>query len=115
MDRKMEAKEIVAEFIRRFFNEHDLTAPLTLVREDYIQHNPGVPQGRQALISAFAEKFRREPDFHLEIRKIIAEGDTVAVYQRNVGADGRTKARVVDIYRVEGGQLAEHWDVLQPV
>lgn len=111
----MEAKAVVAEFIRRFFNEHDLTAPLDLVREDYIQHNPGVAQGRQALIDAFAEKFRREPDFHLEILKIIAEGDTVAVYQKNVGADGHTKARVVDIYRVKDNQLAEHWDVLQPV
>ena len=46
---------------------------------------------------------------------MIAEGDMVAVYLKNTGPDGRTKARVVDIYRIEGGMLAEHWDVLQPV
>lgn len=43
---------------------------------------------------------------------IIDDGECVAVYARNVGTDGKTRCRVVDIYRVEKGKLAEHWDVL---
>lgn len=111
----MEQKQLIAAFYQQFFNEHDLTAPLRMVREDYIQHNPGVGQGRQALIDAFAEKFKHNPDFHLDIQMMIAEGDLVAVYLKNTDADGHTKARVVDIYRLEDHMLAEHWDVLQPV
>lgn len=111
----MEQKQLIAAFYQQFFNEHDLTAPLRMVREDYIQHNPGVGQGRQALIDAFAEKFKHDPDFHLDIEMMIAEGDMVAVYLKNTDASGRTKARVVDIYRLEDHMLAEHWDVLQPV
>ena len=34
--------------------------------------------------------------------------------QKNVDPEGKTKARVVDIYRLEDGMLAEHWDVLMP-
>ena len=45
---------------------------------------------------------------------MIAEKDMVAVYLKNVDPEGNTKCRVVDIYRLEDGKLAEHWDVLQP-
>jgi predicted SnoaL-like aldol condensation-catalyzing enzyme len=91
-----------------------VNAALVYVREDYIQHNPGVNQGRQALMDAFCEKFLREPTFCLKIQMLIAEEDMVAVYLKNVDLHGNTKCRVVDIYRLEDGKLAEHWDVLQP-
>jgi len=81
---------------------------------NYIQHNPGLSNGRDALVEGFREKFLREPDFFLQIEKIIAEDNMVAVYIKNVGKDGKTKCRVVDIYRIENGMLTEHWDVLQP-
>ena len=43
---------------------------------------------------------------------IVAEGDLVAIHGRIRGwAD--TPQVVVDIFRIEGGRLAEHWDVLQ--
>ncbi len=111
----MDNKEIVRRFYQEFFNGHDVDAALRYVREDYIQHNPGVAQGRAGLMEGFREKFRTEPDFHLELQMLIAEGDKVAVYLKNVGPAGNTRARVVDIYRLSDGLLAEHWDVLQPV
>ncbi len=84
------------------------------MREDYIQHNPGVDQGREALKRAFGEKFAEHPEFRLNIQMMIAEKDKIAVYLKNVDPQGNTKCRVVDIYRLEDGMLAEHWDVLQP-
>jgi predicted SnoaL-like aldol condensation-catalyzing enzyme len=113
-NRMMENKRVIREFYKKFFNEHDIESALAYVREDYIQHNPGVNQGRQALMDAFREKFISEPSFCLVIQKLIAEDDMVAVYLKNVDPQGNTKCRVVDIYRLEDGKLAEHWDVLQP-
>lgn len=107
-------KEVIRQFYLDFFNAHIVESADRYVREDYIQHNPGVDQGREALKSAFAEKFREHPEFRLDIQMLIAETDMVAVYLKNIGADGETKCRVVDIYRLEDGMLAEHWDVLQP-
>lgn len=46
---------------------------------------------------------------------MVAEEDKVVVYLKTKDTDGHTKGRVVDIYRLENGMLAEHWDVLQPV
>ena len=111
----MTSKEVIKAFYQEFFNDHDVEAAKKYVREDYIQHNPGVGQGRQALMDAFAEKFVEHPDFCLKIKFMIEEDDMVAVYLKNVDPQGNTKCRVVDIYRLVDGKLAEHYDVLQPV
>lgn len=107
-------KMLVEQFYNEFFNEHNINSALKYVKENYIQHNPGVGQGRQSLMDAFQEKFHLHPDFKLEIKMIISEEDMVVVYLKNIDTQGRTKVRVVDIYRIEDGLLAEHWDVLQP-
>lgn len=108
-------KERVRAFYEQFFNAHVVESALDYVREDYIQHNPGVEQGRQGLMDAFAEKFAEHPKFHLEIKMMVAEDDMVVVYLKNTDEQGKTRCRVVDIYRLADGMLAEHWDVLQPV
>jgi len=106
-------KELVGRFYQEFFNEHDISSAEKYVREDYIQHNPGLDQGRRGLMEAFAEKFKVMPDFRLEIEMMIAEGDLIAVYLKNIDPARNIRARVVDIYRIEDGMLAEHWDVIQ--
>lgn len=107
-------KAVIRSFYEEFFNGHIIESADKYVRADYIQHNPGVAQGREALKAAFAEKFKAHPEFHLNIQMLIAEQDMVAVYLKNVDPEGNTKCRVVDIYRLVDGMLAEHWDVLQP-
>ena len=111
----MTNKEIIQKFYQEFFNDHNVDAALKYVRADYIQHNPGVAQGREGLMDGFREKFKTDPTFHLEIKMTVSEGDMIAVYLKNVDPGGNTKARVVDMYRLQDGLLAEHWDVLQPV
>lgn len=108
-------KERVRAFYEEFFNAHRVESALEYVREDYVQHNPGVAQGRKGLMDAFAAKFIEHPEFHLDIKMMVAEDDMVVVYLKNTDEQGNTRCRVVDIYRLEDGMLAEHWDVLQPV
>ena len=110
----MTNKELIRAFYKEFFNDHIVESADKYVREDYIQHNPGVTQGRKGIMDGFREKFKSEPTFHLEIKMLIEEDNMVCVYLKNVDPEGKTKARVVDIYRLEDGMLAEHWDVLMP-
>ncbi|MCR4830192.1 MAG: ester cyclase [Pseudobutyrivibrio sp.] len=109
----MTNKEVIGNFYQEFFNNHIIESAEKYVREDYIQHNPGVGQGRQALMDAFAEKFKEHPEFCLNIKFMIEEDDMVAVYLKNVDTQGNTRCRVVDIYRLVDGKLAEHWDIIQ--
>lgn len=107
-------KEVIKKFYQEFFNDHIVESADKYVREDYVQHNPGVEQGREGLKTAFAQKFIEHPEFALDIKMLIAEDNMVAVYLKNVDPQGNTRCRVVDIYRLEDGMLAEHLDVLQP-
>ena len=108
-------KKLIADFYEAIFNKHRIDETPKYMKEDYIQHNPGVGQGRKNFMDAFREKFMKNPTFRLEIKFMIEENDMVAVYLKNVSPSGDTLCRVVDIYRIENGLLAEHWDVLQPV
>ena len=103
-------KDKILEFYQEFFNHQNLSFAKQIIAEDYIQHNPGVNQGRQGLVEAFKKKFETEDYFQLEIDHILYDLPYVAVFVRSVTRDGETKANVVDLYRIENDQLVEHWD-----
>lgn len=108
-DKPARNKALVLEAMTSLFQRHDASAVSRLYTKDYIQHNPDIPQGRDALqqlVSNLSKEVFYEPGL------IIAEGDLVAIHGRIRGW-GEVPQVVVDIFRVENGKLAEHWDVLQ--
>jgi len=111
----MSHDEWIRAFYEEVFNRHDAQAAAKYMRADYIQHNPGVGQGRDAFIAAFTEKFKKVPQFHLEIKRIIVQDDMAAVHLRASGLPDGSESVVCDFYRFEDGLLAEHWDVLMPI
>jgi predicted SnoaL-like aldol condensation-catalyzing enzyme len=108
-ERPWRNKELVLEAMTGLFQRHDASVLERLYSEDYIQHNPGIRQGREALAALVASM---PDDVHYEPGRMIAEGDLVAIHGRIRGWSDVPQV-VVDLFRIEGGQLAEHWDVLQ--
>ena len=108
-DRPQRNKALVIEAMTSLFQRHDASAVERLYAPDYIQHNPGIPQGRDALQALVANLSRA---VYYEPGLIVAEGDLVAVHGRIRGWADAPQV-VVDLFRIEGGKLAEHWDVLQ--
>jgi predicted SnoaL-like aldol condensation-catalyzing enzyme len=49
------------------------------------------------------------------IKRIIADGNLVVVHSHGQFAAGDRGIAVVDILRVQGCRIMEHWDVVQPV
>lgn len=108
-DRPQRNKALVLEAMTALFQRHDASAVERLYAPDYIQHNPDIPQGRDALQTLVA---KLSPAVYYEPGLIVAEGAFVAIHGRIRGwAD--TPQVVVDLFRIRGGRLAEHWDVLQ--
>lgn len=108
-DKPARNKALVLEAMTSLFQRHDASAVARLYTKDYIQHNPDIPQGRDALqqiVSNLSKEVFYEPGL------IIAEADLVAIHGRIRGW-GEVPQVVVDIFRIEDGKLAEHWDVLQ--
>jgi predicted SnoaL-like aldol condensation-catalyzing enzyme len=83
----------------------------TLLREDFVEHSPGNPSGRDAFIEFIANA--PVANATLDLRRVIAEDDLVVMHYRMVTPDG--ERAVVDIWRMVDGQIVEHWDVVQAV
>lgn len=82
-----------------------------LVREDYIQHNFQAETGRAGLL-AFVAFLQTQPGNAVEFHRELANGDYVALHSTYGTGDNRAVA--FDVFRLENGQLAEHWDALTP-
>ena len=108
-------KQIVASFYDQVFNQHNVAAANEYLAEDYKQHNPMVASGRKAFIDAFTRFFERSPQWRVEIKRIAADGDLVWVHYHARRDPADRGMAVVDILRLEGGKIVEHWDVVQPV
>lgn len=115
-------KKLVEEFCRVVFVGHDLTDLDRYMKDDYIQHNPDVPQGKAGFREFFEATFKAMPDFRYVLKNIVAQGDMVWIYSATTGTHtgewlglpptgNRLSFDVVDMFRVADGKLAEHWDV----
>ena len=105
-----ETKAFVLEAFDTLFNKRDYAKAAEFWSETYIQHSAHIAPGRDGLFNLV----RSAPDaLRYENALIVAEGDSVMLHGRFTG-NGRPRAWVAaDILRLEGGRLAEHWDVLQ--
>jgi predicted SnoaL-like aldol condensation-catalyzing enzyme len=102
-------RALVIDAMTALFQRKDVSAVERLYAADYIQHNPEITQGRDALAKLVAEL---PAAVYYEPGLVIAEGAYVAIHGRIRGWAAKPQI-VVDIFRVEHGKLAEHWDVLQ--
>jgi predicted SnoaL-like aldol condensation-catalyzing enzyme len=97
-------KAVVLDFYDRFFNKGDASAVDQLLVEHYIQHNPGVPDGRDAI-----KPFVAQGPFPADVKRIVAEGNLVVAHVYYPILD----SAAVDIFRLHDGLIVEHWDVVQ--
>lgn len=102
-------RALVLEAMTALFQRRDASVVERLYAPGYVQHNPGIPQGREALAALVAQL---PPEVYYEPGMVIAEGAYVAIHGRIRGWAPKPQV-VVDIFRIEDGRLAEHWDVLQ--
>jgi predicted SnoaL-like aldol condensation-catalyzing enzyme len=108
----VDTRALVTEFARLFYTERDVPTAFTrYVAEDYIQHNPSVPDGRDAAVEMLTPKFST-PGATFEIQRILVDGDLALIHVK-ASFPGNPVAAVADIYRIEGDRIVEHWDVLQ--
>lgn len=112
-----QSKDAVMAFVRLAFEgeKQPREAAERYMAEDYIEHNPHFEDGREAFVTAIEGWLATLPEATFEFKRVIAEGEMVAVHTHLTMRPGEGGHAVVDIFRVENGRLAEHWDVLQAV
>ncbi|HAM45691.1 MAG TPA: polyketide cyclase [Propionibacteriaceae bacterium] len=114
-DRSSEAtRGVIEPFVELFYGQRAIRAAMeAYVTNDYVQHNPGVADGREAAIVALEASIAGS-DLHLDIQRVLVDG-SFAVIHLHAWRDGQRGGSVVDMYRIEDGLIVEHWDVIQQV
>ena len=103
-------RALVLEAFDTLFNKRDYDGALKFWSPDYIQHSAHIVPGRDGLfdlVRSAPQTLRHKPGL------VLADGDFVFIHGRFSGRGDLPNWIAADIMRVENGQLAEHWDVLQ--
>lgn len=114
-------KRLVYDFWREVFEGGHMELADKYMAETYIQHNPNVPTGRAAFVDAFSKRVQPQPveaRIKAPLVAVVAEGDFVVLAFARSAADPKDPARKYtttwfDMFRIESGRIAEHWDPAQ--
>ena len=109
-------KKLVYDFWREVLEARHLDLADKYMRQDYMKHNPNAETG----IAGFKAYFSRlggplpiEPKIKREVISIVAQGDLVVLsfVQDNKDSKGQPyKTTWFDMFRIQDGKIAEHWD-----
>ena len=109
-------KKLVYDFWREVLEARHLDLAEKYMRTDYMQHNPNAETG----VAGFKAYFSRlggplpiDPKIKREVISIVAAGDLVVLsfVQDNKDSKGQPyKTTWFDMFRIQDGKIAEHWD-----
>lgn len=109
-------KQKVLSFYKLIVGQRRAELIPEFVREDYIQHNPTVKQGR-AGITQMINYLKTLPlppaGAKSPIIRAIQEGDLVVTHL-DIEFMGKRMA-VIDLFKLKDGMLTEHWDAIQQI
>jgi predicted SnoaL-like aldol condensation-catalyzing enzyme len=114
-------KRLIYDFWREVFEGGHMELADKYMAEGYIQHNPNVPTGRAAFIEAFSKRVKPqaiEARVKAPLVSIVADGDFVVLSFVRDGTDPKDPSKKYtttwfDMFRIESGKIAEHWDPAQ--
>lgn len=115
LERTEENKKLVQQFVEDILLNGKLDKLAGYYEGDnYTQHNPEIADGLSGLGQAL--QFMAEHGITMrydKIHKVLGEGDFVLVVSE--GSYNEQPTSFYDLFRVENGRIAEHWDTLETI
>jgi predicted SnoaL-like aldol condensation-catalyzing enzyme len=82
--------------------------------DNYIQHSPLVADNLTGLFAGLAALAKQGLTVKYDrVHMILGEGNFVLVMAE--GSFGNRPSAYYDLYRIQNGKIAEHWDTIQPI
>jgi predicted SnoaL-like aldol condensation-catalyzing enzyme len=107
-------KHIIETALDEMFAKGNVDALEPLLRDDFVDHGPGVVASSKA---EWLAAVRQIPvaDMKIEIRLLLADGDYVTMLSRRWLPWAGHWIAVADTWRLKDGLIAEHVEVFQPI
>jgi len=115
LDKTAANKALVQNFVNDILLNHKNNFTDFISATEYAQHNPAVADGLEgfgAALKYFAEQ-GLVMEYH-KLHQIHAEGNFVLTVCEGKFGKGEATS-FYDLFRVAGGKIVEHWDVIEPI
>lgn len=115
LDKTEENRRLVENFLYDVMQGNHLEkTPDYFDGDTYIQHNTGIADGVSGLNEALAALAEQGIQMvYDEVHMVLAQGNYVLAVSE--GTFGGTPTAYYDLWRVENGKIAEHWDVMEAI
>ena len=115
LDKTEENRELVKNFLYDVMQGNNLDkTPDYFDGDNYIQHNSGIADGVSGLNAALGALAEQGISMvYDEVHMVLAEGNFVLAVSE--GTFGGAPTSYYDLWRVENGKIAEHWDVMETI
>jgi predicted SnoaL-like aldol condensation-catalyzing enzyme len=114
LDRTEANKALMQRYMDDLLGGHRESFPSYFEGIQYIQHNPWVADTIPGLIAGLqALAAKGQAVVYKNVRKILGEGNFVLVVAE--ATFGGVPTAIYDLFRIQDGKIAEHWDTLQAI
>ncbi len=120
-DEELQNAELVVDFVQNIMNNHNFD----YVKEKfgghrYKQHNQTMTDGLDGVLKTVSDFTKSFPDFMYDVKHIYVDGPNVILHSHattNKSHRGNPQKglNIMDIWKVEDGEIVEHWDAVQPI
>ena len=115
----LDKTEVNRELVKNFLYDvmqgnHPEKTPDYFDGDAYIQHNTGIADGLSGLGAALAALAKQDIQMiYTTVHQVLAQGNFVLAVSE--GTFGGAPTSYYDLWRVENGKIAEHWDVMETI
>lgn len=104
-------KQQVQDAMDAILVDHDRERVRAAFHPEFVQHNPWAADGGEHVVQMC------DFEFGVEMKRWAVQGDVVAYHGFYTAPNplGDMPLLCVDMWRVQGDRIVEHWDALQPV
>jgi predicted SnoaL-like aldol condensation-catalyzing enzyme len=112
---------LVVDFVQTIMNDHNFDEiALRFKGKPYYQHNRSIGDGIEGVIKSLSSLIKNAPEFSYDVKHIYIDGDHVILHSHATlkykhRGDETQGFNIMDTWRIENGELIEHWDAVQPM
>lgn len=107
-------KDVASHFVEQVLIGRDLGGLGTYIRDDeYTEHRPGGADGLGHLRRTLGTPTETAAVSHERLHRVIGEGNFTAALSE--GRSHGVHVAIFDLFRLDGGCVVEHWDVVEPI